>query len=80
MLNTPITSTPRTVKLITSPDSSWGIRVLFVDGESSKSIEWFFESEEEMHAAEEMWDTIIYAAGEFNEAIDDEQGEADDSE
>ena len=33
-----------------------------------------------MYAAKEMWETIIYAAAEFNYAIDDEQGEADDSE
>jgi hypothetical protein len=53
---------------------------LFTDGESSKSIDWFFDSEEEMHAAQEMWETLIYAAGEFNSAIDDEQEDEDDSE
>jgi hypothetical protein len=83
MLNTPITSTPRTVKLISHSETKtepWGISVSFVDGEQSKSIEWFFSSDEEMYAAKEMWETIIYAAAEFNYAIDDEQGEADDSE
>jgi hypothetical protein len=58
----------------------WGISILFTDGESSKSIDWFFDSEEEMHAAQEMWETLIYAAGEFNSAIDDEQEDEDDSE
>lgn len=80
MINTPITSTPRTVKLISSQDSSWGINVLFTDGEYSKSVEWFFDTEEEMHAAEEMWETLIYVAGEFNSEIDDEQEDEDDSE
>lgn len=80
MLNTPITSTPRTVKLITNTDSMWGIRVSFVDDEQTKLIEWFFSSEDEMYAAESMWETLIYAAGEFNSEIDDEQGDEDDSE
>lgn len=81
-LDTPITSTPRAVKLISLPvtPKPWGISVLFTDGESSKSIDWFFESEEEMHAAQEMWDSLIYAASEFNSAIDDEQEDEDDSE
>lgn len=81
-LNTPINSTPRTVKLISLPGTKmpWGISILFTDGESSESIDWFFESEEEMHAAYEMWETLIYAASEFNSEIDEEQEDEDDSE
>lgn len=80
-MDTPITSTPRTVECITSTeggadtDVKFSISVVFIQGEETMQMVWKFETLEEQCEAYAMWENIIFSASEHNSAVEEEQEE-----
>lgn len=72
MISTPVTGTPVDVRR-----ENKKIIVLFSVGDISSEIHFFGETEEEAAIIAELWETLVTAAGEFNDWVEQENEEVD---